>query len=333
MYISKIKALPDIFLMQINQPSAANVSKRDRATTKVTIKVTTTAMQPTNNHHQIPTVHQYGDNSSGFTPDLLHCETLSLRSRQHQFTIRPHRHQGLTQLFCLTRGSGEANIDGGSFTAEAPTVIAIAALCIHDFLWSEDVEGFVLSLSHSLMAQLDGSATWRITQRVDDASACEKIASYMHGLLEEYHATADEQRGDALKSWLQLITTVLARQHYQQAVKQTPGWCRENRYLTDFTCLINRDYARQRTTASYAAELGISAPHLNSLCKQQLHRTALSLIHERLTLEACRSLSYTIQPVSAIAYQLGFQDPAYFTRFFRRQTGLSPSQYRQQSEA
>ncbi|WP_028293181.1 helix-turn-helix domain-containing protein [Oceanobacter kriegii] len=288
---------------------------------------------------QIPVVHYYGEAASGFSADLMHCEPLSIRSREHQFTIKPHRHHGLTQLFCLTRGSGDANIDGESLEISAPAVMVITELCVHDFLWSHDVEGYVLSLSHSLLAQLDDQQrVLQHTQIIEDEPGCLLLAGYFQGLCEEYQNTADPQRALALGSWLNLLLLTLQRQqhlHQQQhsGAHSQPQQYRASQYLQRFNQLVNRDYARQRTVESYANELGVSAPHLNSLCKQQLGKNALALVHERLTLEASRRLSYTIQPISVIADQLGFADPAYFTRFFKRQTGLSPKQFRQQSEA
>ncbi|MFO7288350.1 MAG: helix-turn-helix domain-containing protein, partial [Gammaproteobacteria bacterium] len=54
----------------------------------------------------------------------------------------------------------------------------------------------------------------------------------------------------------------------------------------------------------------------------------IKLVHHRVLLEAKRQLLYTTKPVSEIAYGLGFDDPAYFTRFFSRRTGMSPRAYR-----
>ncbi|WP_221797546.1 helix-turn-helix domain-containing protein [Oceanobacter mangrovi] len=290
--------------------------------------------RPVDKPQPIPVVHYYGEQQGAFTPDLMHCEALSVRSREHQFTIKPHRHHGLTQLFCLTRGKGEANIDGDSFEVEAPAVLVIAELCVHDFLWSEEVEGYVVSLSHSLLKQQPGQqAILQATRILQDQQACAELAEHFRGLWQEYVRPADEQRALALGSWLSLLVVSLQRWG-QQADSETGqhSQSRASLHLQQYNQLINRDYSLQRSVESYASELGLTAPHLNSLCRQLLGKNALALVHERLLLEACRRLSYTIQPVSSIADQLGFNDPAYFTRFFKRQIGLSPKQYRQQSE-
>lgn len=96
--------------------------------------------------------------------------------------------------------------------------------------------------------------------------------------------------------------------------------------------MINRDYALHRSVESYADELGITAHYLNNLCQQLVKKNALQLIHERLLLEAKRYLVYSAQNISEVAYQLGFVDPAYFTRFFKRLTGQSPKAFKNSAQ-
>ncbi|MEH6617909.1 MAG: helix-turn-helix domain-containing protein, partial [Porticoccus sp.] len=103
---------------------------------------------------------------------------------------------------------------------------------------------------------------------------------------------------------------------------------RSTEYFNQFTLLINQDFSAHRKVESYARELGITAPYLNNLCQQLVQKNALHLIHERLLLEAKRNLIYTVLSISEIAYQLGFSDPAYFTRFFKRLTNQSPKEFR-----
>jgi len=80
--------------------------------------------------------------------------------------------------------------------------------------------------------------------------------------------------------------------------------------------------------ANYAASLRISPGHLNALCRQTLSTSASVLIRERITLEARRLLLYSDHTATQIADRLGFDDPAYFTRFFRREVGVTPSRFR-----
>lgn len=83
---------------------------------------------------------------------------------------------------------------------------------------------------------------------------------------------------------------------------------------------------------AYAQLLHLSANHLNTIIKEQSGKTVLQHLHARQLLEAKRLLYHTDLSVKEIAFELGFQDAAYFTRFFKRLTGTTPLAYRATSE-
>jgi AraC family transcriptional activator of pobA len=97
--------------------------------------------------------------------------------------------------------------------------------------------------------------------------------------------------------------------------------------------MVDESYSKHYPVAWYAEQIGITAAHLNVLCRQAANQSALELIHARVLLEAKRNLVYTSMTVSVVSYTLGFSDPAYFTRFFKRQTGMSPKDFRMQAKS
>jgi AraC-like DNA-binding protein len=101
-----------------------------------------------------------------------------------------------------------------------------------------------------------------------------------------------------------------------------------NDTIDRFRSSIERDFRRLHRVSDYAERLDLSAGHLNVLCHAHLGRSASAEIHQRVLLEARRLLRYTDKPAFAIAQELGFADPAYFGRFFRRESGVTPRQYR-----
>jgi len=80
--------------------------------------------------------------------------------------------------------------------------------------------------------------------------------------------------------------------------------------------------------ARYAAALKVTPTHLSRLTREAFGCPASHMIRDRVVREARRQLVYTNTAVSKIAYELGFNDPAYFTRTFTVATGLSPSEFR-----
>jgi AraC family transcriptional activator of pobA len=83
------------------------------------------------------------------------------------------------------------------------------------------------------------------------------------------------------------------------------------------------------SVSRYASELCISTDRLHAACSEAARKAPQQIVHDRLMLEAKRSLIYTTMSVSEIACDLGFSDPAYFSRFFSSRAGMSPTAYRE----
>lgn len=95
----------------------------------------------------------------------------------------------------------------------------------------------------------------------------------------------------------------------------------------EFMMLLEENYQQERTGEYYAGELGISSKRLNQILKEKLDKTAMQLIHDRIILEAKRQIIHSENTLKEIAWQLGFTDRPYFSRFFKKQTGQSPEDF------
>ena len=104
----------------------------------------------------------------------------------------------------------------------------------------------------------------------------------------------------------------------------------EETILRRFLELVMEHYSEVHEVSAYAALLHVSAGHLNDVVKQQSGKTCIEHIREILLVEARRRLLHTELPVNQIGDELGFEDAAYFNRFFKRHTGVTPLTYRKQ---
>ena len=93
--------------------------------------------------------------------------------------------------------------------------------------------------------------------------------------------------------------------------------------------LIEKNYRKVHTVSEYARMLGVSTKTLTNCSFDSSHKTPLQLINARLTLEAKRLLRFTDMSSKEVAYHIGFEDPSYFVKFFKRQTSLSPLEFRE----
>lgn len=282
----------------------------------------------------VPVYHLYGENQQWLTPDQVHCESIASRSRLHNWEIRPHRHHGLFQLLWLEDGSAQLQLDDQRGQLDAGQMLLVPQHCVHGFQFSPDAQGQVITLAYPLFERLGGGLGQLLTgfsgpRLVELAVNSEKllIISLLHALAQEYHGNAPHRR-ILVESLLTALLVCMLRQSADTLVGSTDEPVRARQYLAQFGELIEADFSSQHPLQYYAQKIGISSAHLNAVCRQLAQRSALHLIHERVTLEARRNLVYTSMTVQAISNALGFSDPAYFTRFFKRQTGLSPKAFR-----
>ena len=102
------------------------------------------------------------------------------------------------------------------------------------------------------------------------------------------------------------------------------------RLVREFHLAVEGHFREERTLEIYSRELGVSANHLNDVIRAETKQSAGGIIRQRRLLDAKRLLSHSELSVSEIGYRLGFHDPSYFGRFFRKGTGCSPAAFREE---
>ena len=281
----------------------------------------------------IPTFNLYGEDRDWPTPDLLHWESIAQRSRKHDWVIKPHRHSNLLQLIYVETGVTQARLDGLNLLIESPTLLVIPQLTIHGFEFSPETCGHVLSLASPLVqrifANLGGQPVGLqkagVISVIGDEKKC--LDNLMTVIAGEY-LVYQEYRDTMLQNLTSQLVVWIARQHALRDTLSDNTRDKGKRYFVQFQQLVEQYYREHRPLAFYAGKLNISTPHLNSICRQTADVTALRVIHERVLLEAKRNLFYTALTVREISDGLGFSEPAYFTRFFKRLHKMPPQEFR-----
>jgi YesN/AraC family two-component response regulator len=124
------------------------------------------------------------------------------------------------------------------------------------------------------------------------------------------------------------IIGLLIRKSVERVFKDFENY-HSNSTISKFLNLIDKHFKTERSVTFYAGKLNISANYLNIVCKKNMNTSASSLIQGRILLEAKRLLKVSEMSVKDIVYDLGFYDHASFSKFFKAQTGMTPSQFKE----
>lgn len=284
----------------------------------------------------IPVYELYGEEQQWLTPDLLHCEAIATRSRLHNWEILPHSHHGLLQLLWLEQGEATLQLDDWKGQLAAGGVLIVPQHCIHGFQFSNYAQGIVITLAYPLLENLGTDLSTALQSEsaariflLEENEEQSLIETMLRKLMKEYQRQQGYRR-ELIESSLTVVLACLMQQAQSMQPRLVEHPKRARRYLSEFSNLIEQDYMHHHQLTFYATKIGISTAHLNAVCREFVQRSALDLIHARIMLEAKRNLVYTSLTIKTVAEMLGFADPAYFTRFFKRQAGLSPKEFRQQ---
>ncbi|GAB3220797.1 helix-turn-helix domain-containing protein [Spirosoma arcticum] len=141
---------------------------------------------------------------------------------------------------------------------------------------------------------------------------------------------SDRLDGQAYSSTLLYSFLLDVQQQYGQQISSRPLSSADR--LTDrFRQLLARHILTRRSVSDYADLLAVTPNHLNKCVKEAVGKPASALIADMLVLEAKVLLHQMDLPISEIAFRLSFDDLSYFGRFFRKHTGLNPTDYRQKA--
>ncbi|WPV64733.1 helix-turn-helix domain-containing protein [Chitinophaga sp. LS1] len=276
----------------------------------------------------------YGE--SGPRPDgeYLFSELLETRSENFDWKIKPHIHTNLYQIFLIETRKTEFLGNNEATWLTGPSILLIPPLAIHGFNYHATTKGRILTISDKLVSSIFPMVS-SIAPMLESLQILTHYAPpytfrYVVKLVEELHEELFDTRYEKqqmLTAMLQQLFLVLYRLWRQNSVVMQES---DSISLSYFRKLQKRisEAGSKYSIDQYARELGITPVHLNRVCNSVAGKSAHQLLQDHLVDEAKKHLRYTSYTVSEIAYLLNFEYPNYFARFFKKVTGLSPSEYR-----
>ncbi len=288
----------------------------------------------------LPLFHLYGDPPDDAAFDFVHVETIASRSSIHDWTIRTHRHRNLFQILLIERGGGEMTFDLAKLPFAAPAAILVPAAIAHGFRFEPNVtDGWVVSFTEDAAGALTdraGEALQRLHRlaahpivAIGDEGERARLSALCKELSEE-HGLAREGYRLAMRGLLVLIAVGVARLAASRARSGSVTLYPSDASVAQLRALVDEFFRKERLLGFYAEKLGMTVDRLNDHVKRATGVTAGHLIRQRVLTEAKRQLVFTTQPIHDIAEELAFADASHFARFFRKQTGTAPHEFRDQ---
>lgn len=273
----------------------------------------------------------------------IHYETFGRLASFFGRNTPPHRHYCFFQLHLLERGSIRLNLDGQLYFGNAPLLIFTPPTIPHSFYSEEDTDGHVLTVRQEVVRDWFRAMPGQWPDSLLREAACLELSTLPTALADDFAAltalterVAGEYARDARgrpallralgqAAFIHLGRILLAG---QPSVAQRPERSEDLRLFLSFCDLVEAHFRDHLTLSEYAGRLSVTEARLNDICRRMAGLPSKEIAHERLLQEARRLLRYSAVPVSEISYQLGFADPAYFSRFFTKRAGVPPSQFR-----
>jgi AraC family transcriptional activator of pobA len=250
-------------------------------------------------------------------------------------TDLPHRHTYCEILF-FEEGSGFHEIDFHTHAIYAPCVHFVAPGKVHLLTPTEDCVGYIITFPQEYSTfygagKDSGSVTpgrWDQEWLDPVVNLSEPSHRYFENLLENMlsdYLDGGEEKNSALAAYLHIF---LGKCHLLLGGRKTVMAEPANDIPSRFRELVEKHYLEKHSVQQYADLLSVTADYLGKTVRKALNVTASDYILDRLLLEAKRLIVFTNLTSKEIAYKLHIEDPSYFSRMFKRKTGLSPNEYR-----
>jgi len=255
-------------------------------------------------------------------------------SKHYQHLHTPHRHT-FYHLVLFTRGKGSHTIDFVKFPVTAFQAYFMAPGQVHSWDFT-GADGYIINFSENFFKNFLLNTNyleqfWFFSGHSDDsirqfpADIHKEVIGLFEALLKEANGVFKSPNDMVRVLLLQLLITI---DRFSTGSSKTRVAPPKQQLFRSFQRLIGSYYKTLKLPKEFADLLYITPGHLNALCREVTGKTAGELIRERVLLEAKRLLTNADMNITEIAYELNFSDNSYFNRFFKKNEGITPEEFR-----
>lgn len=274
--------------------------------------------------------------ASGIQLEMIKLEQFFIESGSHPY--EPHIHS-FYQIIWFKRGNGKHYVDFKEYPINDNTLFFISPGQIHYFEDNQNFEGVIIHFNESFLSNEGSSENVFLKYNVFNAfdtvpyyhvkmQDAKKLDFFIQEMENEIGNDSLFAHKDLLKYFVKMFLIYIQRTGERGTGIPLCINNSSNRTFVRFRQMLEHHYNTMHTVKEYANHLNVSTKTLTNCVYESSHKTPLSLINDRIVLEAKRQLLHSSLKVKEIAFQLGFDDPSYFVKFFKRNTGYLPAEFR-----
>ncbi|HFZ8993966.1 TPA: helix-turn-helix domain-containing protein [Citrobacter freundii] len=286
----------------------------------------------------IPTYALYGEQSEPGWENFFNVEMISLRSKSLNWKASPHIHDSLIQVLFIQSGEVDVLMNYTRMNINGPGLILVPAQTVHGFDYTPDTEGMTITASQRPLESVIGLMVPNVLTLLHkpcviplDCSSEDKriIQGFYHSLQNEMQNSLPNKKAMCVSIFVSMLIHLSRMESLTEEQQNFDVCSRKAMQINKFLLLVDQRFRQRLTVNDYSEEMGMSPGHLSRLCRITLGMSSLDVINMRVIQEAQQELVYTSKTIKQLAAFLGFNDEAYFTRFFHKHVGVSPGQYRE----